>query len=132
MGAGAMMSEQKRILVVEDSDDGRFALAKLLQLEGYTILEAIDGVQAIEIAARERPDLILMDLSLPVIDGLTATRRIRETAGLEGIPIIALSGHDAFGLGNDAKEAGITDFATKPVDFDLLINMLSRYLSNQL
>jgi len=126
---GVMISEKKRILVVEDSDDGRFALAKLLQLEGYTILEAIDGAQAIEIASRERPDLILMDLSLPVVDGLTATRRIRETPGMEVVPIIALSGHDAFGLGNDPKEAGITDYATKPVDFDLLINMMSRYLS---
>ena len=125
-----MMAEKKRILVVEDSDDGRFALAKLLQLEGYTILEAIDGVQAIEIATRERPDLILMDLSLPVVDGLTATRTIRDTQGMEVVPIIALSGHDASGLGNDAKEAGITDYATKPVDFDLLINMLARYLSS--
>jgi CheY-like chemotaxis protein len=125
-----MMPEKKRILVVEDSDDGRFALAKLLQLEGYTILEAIDGAQAIEIAIRERPDLILMDLSLPVVDGLSATRTIRNTHGMEGVPIIALSGHDALGLGNDAKEAGITDYATKPVDFDLLIDMLSRYLSS--
>src|SRR5215471_1004382 len=125
----AMIAKEKRVLLVEDSDDGRFALAKLLQLEGYAILEATDGAQAIAMAAQERPDLILMDLSLPVIDGLTATRTIRKTAGMEHVPIIALSGHDAIGLGKDAKEAGITDYATKPVDFDLLINMLSRYLS---
>jgi CheY-like chemotaxis protein len=124
-----MISKKKQILLVEDSDDSRFALVKLLQIEGYTVLEATDGAQAIEIAARERPDLILMDLSLPGIDGLTATSTIRRTAGIESVPIIALSGHDAFGLGSDAEEVGITDYATKPVDFDLLINMMSRYLS---
>lgn len=120
----------KRILLVEDSEDSRFSLSKLLQLEGYAVLEAVDGAQAIEIATREKPDLILMDLSLPVLDGLTATRTIREAQGLEVTPIIALSGHDADALGGDVKAAGITDYANKPVDFDFLMGMLSRYLSD--
>jgi two-component system cell cycle response regulator DivK len=123
-----MKSRSKRILLVEDSEDSRFSLSKLLQLEGYIVLEAADGVQAIQIATRERPDLILMDLSLPVVDGLTAARTIREAPELAGTPIIALSGHDAADFGSDAEEAGFTNYATKPVDFDALIVMLSKYL----
>jgi two-component system, cell cycle response regulator DivK len=123
-----MNHERKRILLVEDSEDNRFSLSKLLQLEGYAVLEAIDGAQAIEVATREKPDLILMDLSLPVMDGLTATRTIRKAEGLELTPIIALSGHDADTLGDEVKASGITDYANKPVDFDRLIGMLSRYL----
>jgi CheY-like chemotaxis protein len=120
----------KRILLVEDFEDSRVSLSKLLQLEGYVVLEATNGAQAIDLAAREKPDLILMDLSLPVVDGLTATRAIREAPGLQAIPIIALSGHDASELGSDAVRAGVTDYATKPIDFDLLMSMLSRYLSD--
>src|ERR1700674_3346134 len=112
-----MNSKSKRILLVEDFEDSRGSLAKLLEIEGYIVLEAADGAQAIEIAPRERPDLILMDLSLPIVDGLTATRRIRQTPGLDGTPIIALSGHDPSDLGRDAEMAGITDYATKPIDF---------------
>jgi len=123
-----MNSRSNRILLVEDFEDSRFSLSKLLQLEGYVVLEATDGAEGIEMAAREKPDLILMDLSLPVVDGLTATRTIRDTSGLEGIPIIALSGHDATELGGDAKSAGITDYVTKPIDFDMLLGMLLRYL----
>ena len=123
-----MTSKGHRILLVEDFEDSRFSLSKLLQLEGYAVLEATNGAQGIEIATHEKPDLILMDLSLPVVDGLTATRKIRETPGLEAIPIIALSGHDAAELGGDAKLAGITDYVIKPIDFDMLIGMLSRYL----
>jgi len=123
-----MDSKSHRILLVEDFEDSRFSLSKLLQLEGYAVLEATDGAQGIEIATREKPDLILMDLSLPVVDGLTATRAIRETSGLEATPIIALSGHDATELGGDAKSAGITDYVTKPIDFDMLLSMLCRYL----
>ena len=125
-----MNSGTKRILLVEDSEDSRFSLSKLLQLEGYLVLEAADGAQAIQIATRDQPDLILMDLSLPVVDGLTATRTIREAPELAGTPIIALSGHDATDFGSDAQEAGFTSYATKPVDFDALINMLSKYLSD--
>ena len=120
----------KRILLVEDSEDSRFSLSKLLQLEGYAVLEAIDGAQAIEVATREKPDLILMDLSLPLVDGITATRTIREVQGLEATPIIALSGHDADTIRSDAKAAGVTDYANKPIDFDLLMSLLSRYLSD--
>jgi len=123
-----MTDKRNRILLVEDFEDGRVALSKLLQVEGYTVLEATDGAQAIEIAIRERPDLVLMDLSLPVVDGLTATRKIRQTPGLEAIPIIALSGYDPAELASDAQFSGISDYLTKPVDFDLLLDMLPRFL----
>jgi two-component system cell cycle response regulator DivK len=123
-----MNSRVKRILLVEDFEDSRSSLARLLQLEGYCVIEAADGAEAIEIATREKPNLILMDLSLPVIDGLNATSTIRRSPGLESTPIIALSGHDENELGVEARMAGITDYATKPVDLDMLIRMIAKYL----
>jgi len=123
-----MSSRSKRILLVEDFEDSRNSLSKLLQLEGYVVVEAQDGAQAIELATSEEPDLILMDLSLPVVDGLTATRAIRGRARLANTPIIALSGHSPSDLGREVGEAGLTDIATKPLDFDVLIDMLRRYL----
>jgi len=113
----------KRILVVDDFEDSRFSLSRLLEIEGYEVLEAADGAQAIEKALGESPDLILMDLSLPVIDGMSATRKIK--AQLEQVPVIALSAHDGAEYQNKAKEAGCDDYVTKPVDFDGLLALIS-------
>lgn len=118
----------KRVLLVEDFEDSRFSLTKLLEFEGYEVLEAEDGAQAIDMAIKDRPDLILMDLSLPVIDGLSATRQIREHEAMTSIPIIALSAHDLLDFRNKARDAGCTDYVTKPVDFGALISMLTKYL----
>src|ERR671929_306014 len=74
------------VLVVEDFEDNRFMMRRLLEMSGYRVVEAVNGEQAVEAARRERPDIILMDLSLPMLDGLTATRRIREQDGLARVP----------------------------------------------
>ncbi|HYP25776.1 MAG TPA: response regulator [Blastocatellia bacterium] len=123
-----MTGTGKRVLLVEDFEDSRFSLSKLLEFEGYEVLEAEDGAQAIDLAINNKPDLILMDLSLPVIDGLSATRQIRQHESMMTIPIIALSAHDVLDFQNKAKDAGCTDYVTKPVDFGDLISMLSKYL----
>ncbi|HEY6329137.1 MAG TPA: response regulator [Blastocatellia bacterium] len=123
-----MQSPKKRILLVEDFADSRFSLSKLLQMEGYQVIEATDGAQAVDLAQKEVPDLILMDLSLPVIDGLSATKIIRKTAGFSDVPIIALSGHDPDEIHLEARSAGCTDYVTKPIDFDNLISLISRHL----
>jgi CheY-like chemotaxis protein len=113
----------KRILVVDDFEDSRFSLSRLLEIEGYEVVEAADGAQAIEKALSESPDLILMDMSLPIVDGMSATRQIK--AQLSRVPIIALSAHDGADYQSRAKEAGCDDYVTKPVDFDGLLSLIS-------
>lgn len=122
------MSVARRVLLVEDFEDSRFSLSKLLEIEGYEVLEAADGAEAIDLAINAKPDLILMDLSLPVIDGLSATKQIRQHATMGQVPIIALSAHDLNEFQVKARDAGCTDYVTKPIDFNALITMLSKYL----
>ena len=124
------MNSAKRVLVVDDFDDSRFSLSTLLKIEGYEVIEATDGAQAIEKALSDKPDLILMDLSLPVIDGLSATRQIRQSDAMKRVPIIALTAHDLIDIQNQAQDAGCTDYAPKPIDFTLLIDMMTKYLGN--
>ena len=128
-----MTSVTKRVLLVEDFEDSRFSLSKLLEIEGYEVLEAVDGAQAVNLALSAKPDLILMDLSLPVIDGLSATKQIREYESqshdsLYRVPIIALSAHDMSDFHTRARDAGCTDYVTKPIDFDALMTVMSKYL----
>src|SRR3712207_8036540 len=87
-------NRQRTVMVVEDFEDNRFMMRRLLEMSGYRVVEAVNGQEAVEVAARERPDLILMDLSLPLLDGLAATRRIREQPDLRAVPIVAVSAHD--------------------------------------
>lgn len=123
------MSARKRVLLVEDFEDSRTGLSKLLEIEGYEVIEATDGAQAIDLAISSKPDLILMDLSLPIIDGLSATKKIKENVSMRNIPIIALSAHDMEDVQMMVTMAGCADFITKPVDFPALLDMLSKYLS---
>ncbi len=116
------------VMVVEDFEDNRFMMRRLLEMSGYHVLEAINGEEAVEMARRERPSLILMDLSLPLLDGLAATRRIRQEVGLEGIPIVAVSAHDTADFHADALAAGCNDYVTKPIDFEELEALLGRLL----
>ncbi len=116
------------VMVVEDFEDNRFMMRRLLEMSGYRVLEAINGEQAVEIARRERPGLILMDLSLPLLDGLAATRRIREQADLRDVPIVAVSAHDTADFHAEALAAGCNDYVTKPIDFDQLEELLQRLL----
>lgn len=116
------------VMVVEDFEDNRFMMRRLLEMSGYRVLEAINGEEAVELAHRERPQLILMDLSLPQLDGLAATRRIRQHADLREVPIVAVSAHDTADFHADALAAGCNDYVTKPIDFDQLEALLSRLL----
>jgi CheY-like chemotaxis protein len=116
------------IMVVEDFEDNRFMMRRLLEMSGYHVLEAINGEEAVEIATRERPGLILMDLSLPKLDGLAATRRIRQVPELRQVPIVAVSAHDTADFHADALAAGCNDYVTKPIDFDQLEALLKRLL----
>ena len=115
-------------MVVEDFEDNRFMMRRLLEMSGYRVVEAINGEQAIEVAVRERPHLILMDLSLPMLDGLAATRRIRQHQDMRNVPIIAVSAHDTSDFHADALAAGCNDYVTKPIDFDQLEALLKRLL----
>jgi CheY-like chemotaxis protein len=109
-----------KVLLVEDSDDNRFVMKRLLEAIGYVVLEAVNGDQAVKIAQDELPDLILMDLSLPRVDGLTATRRIRASPELAGVPIVALSAYDPATFQAKALAAGCNEYLTKPFDFGKL------------
>ena len=115
-------------MVVEDFEDNRFMMRRLLEMSGYRVVEAVNGEQAVEIARSERPHLILMDLSLPLLDGLAATRRIRQHEELRRVPIIAVSAHDTSDFHADALAAGCNDYVTKPIDFDQLEALLKRLL----
>jgi two-component system, cell cycle response regulator DivK len=115
------------VMVVEDSEDVRLMMRILLEMEGYRVVEASDGLRAIELAINERPALIMMDLTLPVLDGLTATARIREH--LQDVPIVALSGHATTDYRTAAINAGCNEYLLKPLDFKRLDEILAR-LSN--
>jgi CheY-like chemotaxis protein len=117
------------VLVVEDFADNRFMMRKLLEMSGYQVVEAVDGREAVEMAERARPDLILMDLSLPRLDGLDATRRIRELEGLSAVPIVAVSAHDTNDFHADALAAGCNEYVTKPIDFDELDALVKKLLA---
>jgi len=116
------------ILVVEDFEDNRFMMRRLLEMSGYRVLEAVNGEEAVHLACRELPELILMDLSLPQLDGLAATRRIRQHPELRNVPIVAVSAHDTADFHADALAAGCNDYVTKPIDFDQLEALLNRLL----
>jgi two-component system, cell cycle response regulator DivK len=119
--------DAKTVLLVEDFADSRFMMRQLLEMDGYRVVEATNGREAVEFAERECPDLILMDLSLPEMDGLEATKLIRQLEGLCDTPIIALTAHDAEQFHSIAMEAGCTVYVTKPVDFDLLGVVVGRF-----
>lgn len=117
----------RTVLLAEDNADSRLMMRRLLEMSGYRIVEAKTGREAVELAQRECPDIILMDLSLPVVDGLTATKLIRKLEGLCDTPIVALTGYDAGHFHQAAREAGCNEYVTKPVDFDLLEEVVGRF-----
>ena len=117
----------KKILIVEDVEFNRDLLVQLLGDE-YEILAAADGAAGIELAGHQHPDLILMDLSLPVIDGWEATRQIKANPSIRDIPIIALTAHAMSGDSERALECGCDDYLSKPLDEQLLFEKLARFL----
>ena len=121
----------KKILIVEDVDFNRDLLTQLLE-EDFEVISATDGEAGIALAEREKPDLILMDLSLPVVDGWEATRRLKAREDLKAIPIIALTAHAMRGDEAKARASGCDDFLTKPIDEALLFRMLSHFLETNM
>ena len=120
--------KQPKVLLVEDTEDNRFMMRRLLEMAGYSVVEATNGEEAVKIARAESPRLILMDLSLPVIDGLAATRLIRKLPDFRSIPIIAVSAHDTSDFQSDALEAGCNSYITKPIDFNELEELIAHFL----
>ena len=129
--SGTTMKKQAEpltVLLVEDTEDNRFMMRRLLEMTGYRVIEAMNGEEAVRLAASEAPNLILMDLSLPVIDGLAATRLIRKLPSLESTPIIAVSAHDTSDFQSEAIEAGCNSYVTKPIDFNELEELIAHLL----
>ena len=116
------------ILLVEDNEDNRDMLARRLQRKGFNVLVAIDGRQGVDLAASERPDLILMDMSLPVLDGWEATRLLKSTPETGSIPVIALTAHAMSGDREKAIAAGCDDYDIKPVEMPRLLDKIEALL----
>jgi len=124
-----MSKDQKTIMVVEYYDDTRLLQKKGLEGLGYSVLEASNGQEAVEVAGRENPDLILMDLDLPILDGIAATQCIRQDANLEGVPIIAVTAYPLSFTHVKAFAKGCDEYMSKPIDMTELANLVNRYLS---
>ena len=124
----AVEDNEVKLLLVEDTEDNRFMMRRLLEMEGYDVVEARNGEEAVKVAKEESPSLVLMDLSLPVIDGLAATRLIREVPALQKTPIIAVSAHDTADFQAEALEAGCNSYITKPIDFSELDTLIKELL----
>ena len=118
----------KTILLVEDFDETRFMLKTSLEMIGYHVMEATNGIEAVEVAQRGHPDLILMDIGLPVMDGFAATRRIRAQSDLAAVPIVAVSAHATAEYRVKALSAGCNEYVTKPVDLVRLQNLIKRLI----
>lgn len=121
-------SRDRTVLIVEDSDDARYFMRLALEDLGYLILEAENGATAVEVAQSERPDIILMDLSLPIMDGIAATEKIRACNGLDGVPIIAVTAHQETDFRAGAKAAGFDAYVTKPIDVEFLSELIKGLL----
>jgi CheY-like chemotaxis protein len=122
-----------KILLVEDNEMNRDMLSRRLQRRGFEVVCALDGQQALDLAATERPDLILMDMSLPVLDGWEATRRLRAHADpeLRALPVIALTAHAMATDEQEALAAGCDDFDTKPVELSRLLSKMNALLERR-
>ena len=121
-------SRDRTVLIVEDSDDARYFMRLALEQLDYLVVEAENGAVALEVAEREIPDIILMDLSLPIMDGLAATEKIRAHEALKEIPIVAVTAHQETDFRADAKAAGFDAYVTKPIDIPWLSELIKGLL----
>ncbi|OGQ80968.1 MAG: histidine kinase [Deltaproteobacteria bacterium RIFCSPLOWO2_12_FULL_57_22] len=119
--------EKKKILVVEDGELNRDLLIQLLE-DQYQVVVAVDGEEGVRKAEQEKPDLILMDLGLPVLDGWEATERIKANRGLRHIPVIAVTSHAMVGDERRAREVGCNDYLSKPIDEEELLGKIRKYI----
>jgi len=120
----------KRILIIEDEEDKRAIMRDLLITAGYNLIKAVDGEEGVKLAQRERPDLILMDIQLPILDGYEATRRIRASAELKSIPIIAVTSYALRGDDAKARAAGCDSYVAKPFSPRELLAKVREFLPN--
>lgn len=125
-----MISTKSTILIAEDNEDNRFIMKMLLEMRGYRVLTAANGREAIANAERERPDMILMDLRMPVLNGLLTTRQLRQHADahLRQLPVLALSAYDPAQHRAVAIAAGCNEYVTKPIDYDRLEKLIETIL----
>lgn len=126
-----MMTKTFRILLVEDHPMNRDMLARRLRRRGFHMLEAIDGIQGLAAARQYHPDLILLDISIPEIDGYEVARRLRADPQTAGIPIVALTAHALAEDRQRALDAGCDEYTTKPVDFKALLAIIARILQER-
>ena len=124
-------SERPRVLLVDDYPDAREMYSEYLQFSGFDVIEAANGMEALQRAADEEPDIILMDLSLPVMDGWEATRRLKMDERTRHIPVVALTGHALAGHAEGARQAGCDSFVTKPCLPDALVAEIHRMLATR-
>jgi two-component system, cell cycle response regulator DivK len=115
-------------MVVDDHDDTRLLLRHVLETKGYRVLEAVNGQEAVDIADREHPDLILMDLDLPILDGISATQRIRHQAEMVRVPIVAVTAYPMSYTRVKAFAKGCDEYMAKPIDLSKLEELVTRYL----
>ena len=120
-----------KILLVEDNEMNRDMLSRRLERRGYQVVQAVDGAQGVEMARAEMPGLIIMDMSLPVLDGWEATRRIKSDEAIRGIPVIALTAHAMSGDRERAIAAGCEDYDTKPIELPRLLGKIEALLSRE-
>ena len=118
---------KKTILVVDDTEWNRELLVQLLE-EDYTVLQAVDGADGVRMTEENKPDLILMDLGMPIMDGWDATKLIKANDALKHIPVIAVTSHAMVGDEIDARKAGCDDYLSKPIDDELLLNKIRRFI----
>ena len=117
-----------KVLLVEDNEMNRDMLSRRLVRRGFEVVFAVDGQQGVDLARSEKPDIILMDMSLPVMDGWEATRRVKADDVTRGVPVIGLTAHAMSGDREKAIEAGCDDYDTKPVELDRLIGKIERLI----
>ncbi len=122
------MLNNATILYVEDNIDNRTLVKRVLMADGYTLLEAVDAAQALEIINNTHPDLILMDINMPDMDGYSLTSKIKKTPGLETIPVVALTANVMRGDREKSLEAGCDGYIQKPIDIDLLSEQIEQFL----
>jgi two-component system, cell cycle response regulator DivK len=120
-----------KVLLVEDNEMNRDMLARRLVRRGFEVVSAVNGKQGVDLARSEKPDIILMDMSLPIMDGWEATRCVKSDGATCGVPVIGLSARAMIGDREKAIEAGCDDYDTKPVEFDRLIGKIERLLGNE-
>lgn len=120
-----------KLLLVEDNELNRDMLSRRLERKGYQVVMAVDGAQGVEMAHSEKPDLILMDMSLPVLDGWSATKKIKASPETARIPVIALTAHAMEGDEAQARAAGCDDYDTKPIDLPRLLGKIETHLAGK-